>query len=120
MELKEKLLAIKKVLELEVTRDCMDDVQDKLIQLTALYSLSAETIAEATKKLHLKELQVLQELNNKGMQASIISKQLNAECFEERAIYDYADRLNSGISHTCDALRTIISLYRAEIENTLK
>lgn len=43
-----------------------------------------------------------------------------AECAEESAVYDYADRLNAGITHQLDFYRTVISKYKEELRTSMQ
>ncbi len=45
---------------------------------------------------------------------------IDAECNDEEALFVYADRINAGLSHSLDALRSVISLAKSEMENSLK
>ncbi len=89
------------------------------MRLTQLIGLSSEAKASARKFLHIKEREVLYSMDKK-LQPSIQIKILNADCFEEAAMLEYADRLNSAIVHNIDALRSVLSLYKTELENSLK
>jgi hypothetical protein len=103
--------------------DCIDvdieSVKNKLFKLTQLIGTSAEANATAKKLLHLQELVEFDRLDPR-LSPSIQAKKLKASCFEQEAIYEYADRINSGVVHTIDSLRTVISLYKTELDNSLK
>lgn len=118
-EINNSLNAIRKVIDSDVMGCDIDTVKNKMIQLTQLTGLSAEANASSKKMLHQKELEVLMSLDKK-IQPSIAAKMLKARCNEEEATLEYADRLNSALVHTIDALRTAISLYKSELENSLK
>lgn len=47
-------------------------------------------------------------------------KLLKSYCSKETATLEYADRLNAGLVHTIDALRSIISYRKSEMQNSLK
>lgn len=115
--LEEIMVALNKIratLDVDVIESDIHNVNNKLLALTQLMGLSAECNASAKKLLHLKELKVFQTMNNE-LPPSMQSKRLNAECYEENAICVYADRLNAAIVHNCDSLRSVISLYKAEL-----
>jgi hypothetical protein len=76
--------------------------------------LSAETKASAKKLLNLKE-RIVFEMMDKKLPPSVQVRILNAECFEENAILEYSDRLNAGLVHNLDTLRSVISLYKQEM-----
>lgn len=119
-ETKAALNTIRGVLDADVSDCDMQSVRDKLLKLTSLIGTSAETMASAKKILNEKEIEVFAGSKIDSMQASIAKKYLDAHCKEENALYEYADRLNSAIVHCIDGLRTIISLYKTELENSLK
>lgn len=117
-ETKKALNFIRELLDKDVMGADIDSVSNKLIALTQVTGLSAEAMASAKKILHQKEITVMQVINPE-IPPSMQSKRLSAECFEEQALLTYADRLNSAITHTCEGLRTVISLYKQELQSSL-
>lgn len=113
------LNSIRTVLDQDVHHTDIEALQAKLTALTHQFGLSSECKASAKKLLHLKELDVLTELNLTDLQASIVTKMLTAKTADEIAILEYADRINASITHTCDSIRSIISLYKEELKNQL-
>lgn len=118
-ETKRSLNAIRASIDSDIVDVDILMQKNKLLALTQLMGLSAECNASAKKILLQKELQVLSGLdpNISPMKANKI---VNAECFEESALLEYADRLNSSLVHSIDAIRSVISLYKTELENSLK
>ena len=104
----------------EATQANIDLVQDKLIKLSSLLGLSAECMAQARKELRNKELEVLAEIQSQISKtpASIVGKLLSAKTGQEESVLLYADRLNSALVHSIDGLRTIISKYKSELEQS--
>jgi hypothetical protein len=118
-EIIQALNAIRKMVDLDVSDCDIVDVDKKLKHLTQLTGLSAEANASAKKILHKKELEVLRELTQLNLSPSILNGMLKAECFEEIALLEYADRLNSALSNVIKGLITSISLYKTEVQNGL-
>lgn len=116
-EIIKSLNSIRVMIDTDVSDCDITDVDKKMKHLTQLTGLSAEANASAKKILHKKELEVLRELNKQGLPPSIVNSSLKAECFEEIALCEYADRLNSGIVHSIDGLRSSISLYKTELQS---
>lgn len=112
------LNVIREALDADVIGADIDSVQNKLLKLTQLMGTSAEANASAKKLLSQKELEIMMSMDKK-LAPSIQSKFLNAQCFEQEALLEYADRLNAGIVHACESLRTVISLYKEEMRNSL-
>lgn len=124
-ELEEKVLrknlkAIRDLLDTDVIDCAIESVQNKATMLTQIIGLSAECKAEATRLKQLKNQETLIAIKDQGYSPSVMSKMIDAEAATENALYVYADRLNAGITHAIDMLRTSISLYKSEIENSLK
>lgn len=115
-----KLKAIRDLVEVDLSNCGIDDVENHGKRLAAMFGLSAETMAQAKKRVDLRLLQAIKQLDGKGYPPSVLLKLAQAECSEEAAIYDYADRLNAGITHQLDFYRTVISKYKAELENSMK
>lgn len=115
-----KLKAIRDLVEVDLSGCHIDDVENHGKRLAAIIGLSAETMAQAKKRMDLRLLQAIKSLEGKNYPPSVLLKLAQAECAEEAAIYDYADRLNAGITHQLDFYRTVISKYKSELENSLK
>lgn len=113
------LSTIRSVIDADVSDCDIESVREKLLKLTSIMGLSAETMATVKKFLNDKEIEVFAKMDL-DMAPSIAKKFLDAHCKEENAMFTYADRLNSSIVHQIDALRTVISLHKSELENSLK
>jgi ribosomal protein S13 len=118
-ETKIALNAIRKALDADIVDVDIEAQKNKMIALTQLIGLSAECNASAKKILLKKELEVLSGID-KELAPSRVMKMINAECNEEAAMLEYADRLNSALIHSIDAIRSVLSLYKTELENSLK
>lgn len=118
--LRKNLKAIRDLLDSDVIDCDIVSVQNKATMLTQIIGLSAECKAEAKRLTELKKLDTLIRIKDDGYAPSLITKMLDAEAATENALYVYADRLNAGITHSIDMLRTSISLYKSELENSLK
>lgn len=114
------LNAIRAALDIDVVDAIIEDVQNKCLRLTQLFGLSSETTASAKKLLGEKEVEIFitKDLDKLAPQKAM--KLLKSYCSQEVATLEYSERLNSGLVHTIDALRSVISLYKSELSNTLK
>ena len=98
----------------------IDSVQGKLVQLSAYLGLSAELIRFSKQNLLIRQRSVLSSLDMKAYTPSIAKQFVESELWLESSLYDYANRINSALVHSIDALRTIVSLYGKELETTHK
>ena len=114
-----KLNSIRETIDQDVMDADIESQKNKLIKLTQLCGLAAEAKAQAHKILLMKELEVMKEFQDSKISPSILSKRVNAECYEEGALLVYADRINSSISHSIEGLRSVLSLYKEEMRNSL-
>jgi hypothetical protein len=114
----ENLKLIRETLDSEVTE--IQEKDGKLMKLTTLVGLSAECKARAKGVLRLKELDVLTKYKDSGYAPTRLNKLIDAECWQEAELLEYTDRINAGITHAIDGIRTSISLHKTEIENGLK
>lgn len=119
-EAKKHVKFISAVIDTKIDQDNMDEVVGKINELTQIMGLSAEVMAKAKYFLHTKELEVLQGLIEQKLSPMIMNKMLAAMCGKELAFFTLCDRLNAGITHAIDGLRSITSLRKSEIENSLK
>lgn len=118
MNLKEKMKAIRDLLDVNTVEVDTDSVANHAQQLAAMIGLSAECKADARKELEWARLKAMNRATQLKISPSILSKRIEAECAEEVRDFEYADRLNAGIVHKLDTLRTIISLRKQELENS--
>jgi hypothetical protein len=118
--LKERLTSIRVLIDTDVTKFTIDELKGQGLQLSAMIGLSAECKSEARKELDCARLAALIQIENKKYPPSVMLKIAEAMCSDEFEVYEYADRINAGITHQLDYYRTIISLYKTELENTYK
>lgn len=116
----EKLKAIRDLVEVDLSGVEINDLEAHGKRLAAIVGLSAETMAHAKKLYQASLLRALNGLKEQSLSPSVMLKMAQAQCGEEEAVMDYADRLNAGISHQLDYYRTCISKWKAELENSLK
>lgn len=114
----DSLKVIRETLDAEVTE--IEEKDGKLMKLTQLVGLSAECKARAKGVLRMKELEILIKYQDSGFAPTRLNKLIDAESWQEAELLEYADRLNAGITHAIDGIRTSISLYKVELENSLK
>lgn len=114
------LNAIRETMDSDVVDVDIEQQKNKLLKLSQLTGLAAECKAMAKKVLLKRELEALQDFKDQKIPPSVLTKMIDAECAEEGALLVYADRINAGLTNTMEALRTAISLYKTELENSLK
>jgi hypothetical protein len=119
MSLSDKMDSVRKLLDVN-TSDCdLDSLANHAQQLSAMIGLSSECKAEARMLLESARLVALKMYSgDKKITPSIILKMADGACAEQIQVYEYADRINAGITHKLDTLRTIISLRKTELENS--
>lgn len=120
MTLTEKLNSIRAAIDVDIVGLDIDSVVEKGKSLSQLMGLSAECKAHARKLLEQARLNAVQKLLGDGLSPSVLLKMADAMCADEYGKFEYADRLNAGITHQLDYYRTVISLYKTELENSLK
>lgn len=114
------LAAIRKVVDTDVTGCDIDTIVEQGKKLASIMGLSAEVMGAAQKHLQLARKKALKELESKGISPSVMIKMADGDAAMELAMYDYADRLNAAITHQLDYYRSVISLYKSELENSIK
>lgn len=115
-----KLKAIRAIVDTDITGCEIESVVEQGKKLASIIGLSAECIAAAKKMLENARLKAIMKLQEQKLQPSVLLKMADAECGIELATYEYADRLNASISHQLDYYRTVISLHKSELENSMK
>lgn len=119
MTLQTKLDSIRAALDVNLVGVDIDSVVEQGKALAQLIGLSAECKAEARKNLEQARLKAIIDHQHFGS-ASIILKVADADCADEIRDFEYADRLNAGITHQLDYYRSVISLHKTELENAMK
>ncbi len=114
------LKSIRLVVDTNVIGCDIESVVEQGKKLASMMGLSAECMAAAQKNLQIARKKAIQSLESKGYQASVLLKMADGDCGIELATYEYADRLNASITHQLDYYRTVISLHKSELENSLK
>lgn len=117
--LKEKLDSIRAALDADVTGVDISSVLDKGKALAQLIGLSAECKAEAKRRLETARAVALMKYPS-VKSPMIVLKLVESDCADELKDYEYADRLNAGITHQLDFYRSVISLHKAELETSLR
>lgn len=115
----QKVKCIRDAIELEVDKDNTDELTGKLMRLINLIGLSSEIKARAITDLKNAELIAYAKHKSEGLQPSVFKIVIEGETSEERGKLELADRLNAGISHALEGIRTIISLRKEEMKNSL-
>ncbi len=114
------LKSIREVVDTNVVGCDIETIVEQGKKLASIMGLSAECMAAAQKHLQMARLKAIKEIEGKNVSPSILLKMADGDCGIELATYEYADRLNAAITHQLDYYRTVISLYKSELENSLK
>ena len=121
MTLKDSATAIRLIIDREVDILNIESLLQKLNDLIAVSGLSSEL--EPTAKLEYRNAQerVIRELmeNPVTLPASTTNDLIKAKTGKEESFYDYCLLLDKRLSYSIDGLRTMISLRKCEIENSL-
>lgn len=120
LTLTSKLNSIRALIDVDITGVDIDSVIEKGKSLAQMIGLSAECKAQARKELEKKRLMAIAEIQAKDYSPSVMLKVADAMIADELAAFEYADRLNAGITHQLDFYRSVISLHKTELENSLK
>lgn len=118
--LKEKMESIRKAIDVDVTGVDIDSLVEKGKSISNLVGLAAEVKSIARRNWENARLDALRELMVSKISPSVLLKMADSMCSNQIADYEYADRLCAGIAHQLDYYRTVISLHKTELENSLK
>lgn len=120
-EIKNNLTVIRQEIDKEVSvnAEAISEVIDKLNRCTNLIGLSAECKAAAKRLiLERQKTHILAQLSDTkftklswNLQRQIIDGDLS----KENELYEYAERINAGLTHCCQFMTTIISNAKQEL-----
>ena len=105
-------------IEEKISIDVPEEVLGKMSKLQVLLASSAELLANVKKEYGKRELIALDKIDPK-LSPSIMKKRLDAQMAEEQYWLTFADRLNSGLVHSIDALRSNISYLKEELNKSI-
>lgn len=117
-EIRESLQEIRKSVDIDTSGTDIDSTVELGKKLSSLIGLSAECQSEAQRHLKIANLNALTKVDDS--KPSLAVKKMDALCADEIAMYEYACRINAGITHKLDFIRTVISLHKTELENSMK
>lgn len=119
--LRDKMIAIRDLLDVPTKELAIESLVAHGKDLAAMIGLSSEVKSEAKGNLERARLTaLLMYKGDKTVATSIIMKMADGACADQHAQYEYADRLNAGIVHQLDYIRTVISLHKTELETSMK
>lgn len=119
--LREKMIAIRDLLDVQTKELAIPSLVAHGQDLASMIGLSAEVKSEARRNLETARLTALMMYKgDKTVATSIIMKMADGACADQHAQLEYADRLNAGITHQLDFIRTVISLHKTELETSMK
>jgi len=119
-EYNEKIAAIRACIDMDVDNSDTEGMTGKVLMLTRMIGLSSEVKARALKDFNDAKLIAYAKHKPDKLTPNVLKIVIEGETSEESAKLELADRLNAGIVHAIDGLRTIISLRKSELENSLK
>lgn len=118
-EIKSNLDVIRESIDTNPTGADMQSVLDLGSKLSSLIGLSAECQSQAQKHLKIANLNAMRNGLVDDSKPSLAIRAIDALCADEIAMYEYACRINAGITHKLDFIRTQISLHKVELEKGL-
>ena len=119
MKLSDKLKSIRDLIDVNTNEVDIDSITGHAQDLAAMIGLSAECKAEAKRKVEEARLISLRSLlGDKKVTPSVLLKMADGAIADELYLLEYADRLNAGLTHKLDLLRSVISLRKTEMENS--
>jgi len=121
-KVKENTKAIREVLDRPVSTDDVGGVQDKLIDLIEIAGLASftEAIAKSCYDSELGECLefIIRDPEYAGMGRTNQIAMAKGKVSAYQSAVSYSERLGRNISHAMDALRTIISLQKEEMNQS--
>lgn len=118
--LREKMIAIRDLLDVPTKELALESLVAHAQDLAAMIGLSAEVKADCRRNLENGRAIALKMHMDKKVTPSILLKLADGACADELAQYEYADRLNAGITHQLDLIRSVISLRKTELEHSMR
>lgn len=93
-------------------------IMEKIAELTNLLGLSGECCAWAERFYNEKLGELVLDKNYKNLTATDKKMLFASLASKEIQLYTWAERLNKGISHSLDGLRSLISFLKEDYKQT--
>ena len=121
MTLKDKAKSVRMTIEREVSILDIEGLLKKLDDLINISGLSSEIVPEAKLAYRTAQERVINDLmeNPVELSASATNDLIKARTGKEEAFHEYVVLLDKRVSYSQDGLRTMISLRKCEIENSI-
>lgn len=121
MKLRDKAESLRMVIDREVNILDIEALIGKLSDLINMSGLSAEIVPSAKLEYRNKQEKVILHLmeNPVNLSASATNELIKARTAKEEALWEYCELLNKRLGYAQEALRSIISLRKTEIQNSL-
>lgn len=120
-EITTQLSNINTLISQEISESDYPTMLSYLNELSAWQGNSGKCVADAEYCYHDKLESVFDELNKSGnlkdIPATVLNNYAKAKCKEYLYLVKIAERYNRGITHRCDAIRSILSFAKAEMSN---
>ena len=121
MNLSEKAKSIRLILDREVDILDIESLMRKLADLVNISGLSAELVPSAKLDYRNAQERVIRDLmeNPTNLPASTNNELVKARTGKEESFWEYTVLLDKRISYSQESLRTIISLRKTDIQNSI-
>jgi hypothetical protein len=117
-EVDQNLSLIRQSVDVNTSGCDIDTVVELGKKLSSLMGLAAECQSQAQALLKNANLVAINQLEK--VSPSVMIKTMDAMCADDLARYEYASRISASITHKLDFIRTVVSLYKTELENSIK
>lgn len=119
-KLEEKLEYISELIGEEINPQNPDQMLSKLGNLINYAGHMAAIVADAERNYKYAILDAYKKTEADKPPSTVHSKVLEAMVADASSLYTYADRMNASLKMAVEGLRTMISLYKVETENSTR
>ena len=119
-EIVDNLNAIRECMDKQVNPDNIDELIENGTKLVSLSGLAANCYGQAKARYSKALAEAITSFKDTDSRSTIIIKTAEGECFEQEALMNYSDRVTKGITNTLDFYRSVISLYKEELNQGSK
>lgn len=122
MDIENNSQQIINVIELEISTDDIGGMMDKLNRLVNISGLSAKNVSYAKEKWRSHQVEAIRQHTEQvgNLPASTFNELIKAYCGKYESLFDLAERTDKRLSYAIEGLRSMISLYKTELEHSLR
>lgn len=114
--------AVRSVIEIENISGDLVGLTEKLSKLVNISGLAAANVASALLLWRKAQATMIESLadNQLKLSTSLLAELIKAKCGRYEALHKMCERLDNKVGYSIEGMRSIISLHKSELQNSVR